>query len=38
MHMDIARSFDEALAMAMEREGQDARIAVIRDGLSVLVS
>ena len=37
MHMELARTFDEALARALEIEGPDARVAVIRDGLSVIV-
>ncbi len=37
MHMEIAKTFDEALARAFEIEGQDAKVTVIRDGLSVIV-
>lgn len=37
MHMELAKSFDEALARAFELQGQDAKVTVIRDGLSVIV-
>ena len=37
MHMEIAKTFDEALARAFEIEGPDAKVTVIRDGLSVIV-
>ncbi|MDY5601310.1 MAG: nickel-dependent lactate racemase [Schaalia hyovaginalis] len=37
MHMELATSFDEALARAFEIEGPEAKVAVIRDGLSVIV-
>ena len=37
MHMELATSFDEALEKAFAREGKDAKVAVIRDGLSVVV-
>lgn len=37
MHMELARSFEEALARAFEIEGPEAKVAVIRDGLSVIV-
>ena len=37
MHMEIAKTFDEALARAFEIEGADAKVTVIRDGLSVIV-
>ncbi|WP_159721315.1 nickel-dependent lactate racemase [Enterococcus sp. CSURQ0835] len=37
MHMELAKTFDEALARALEIEGQDAKVTVIRDGLSVIV-
>lgn len=37
MHMEIAKTFDEALARALEIEGPDAKVTVIRDGLSVIV-
>lgn len=37
MHMEIAKMFDEALERAFEREGLNAKVTVIRDGLSVIV-
>lgn len=37
MHMELAKTFDEALALALNYEGENAKIAVIRDGLSVIV-
>ena len=37
MHMELATSFEEALARAFEIEGPEAKVAVIRDGLSVIV-
>jgi len=37
MHMEHAKSFDEALRRAYELQGQDARVAVIPDGLAVVV-
>ncbi|MGK0551880.1 nickel-dependent lactate racemase [Enterococcus faecalis] len=37
MHMELAKTFDEALTRALEIEGQNATITVIRDGLSVIV-
>ena len=37
MHMEIAKTFDEALERAFEIEGPDAKVTVIRDGLSVIV-
>ncbi len=37
MHMELARSFDEALQKAYKYEGQHAKVAVIPDGLSVIV-
>ena len=37
MHMELATSFDEALEKAFAREGKDAKVTVIRDGLSVVV-
>jgi len=37
MHMEIAKTFDEALKRAFEREGLNAKVTVIRDGLSVIV-
>jgi nickel-dependent lactate racemase len=37
MHMEHARSFDEALRRAYELQGRTAKIAVIPDGLAVIV-
>lgn len=37
LHMQIAKTFDEALQMAFEMQGKDAKVTVIRDGLSVIV-
>ncbi|EME5837800.1 nickel-dependent lactate racemase [Enterococcus faecalis] len=37
MHMEIAKTFDEALERAFEREGLNAKVTVIRDGLAVIV-
>ncbi len=37
MHMELAKSFDEALAKAYSYEGNDAKVAVIPDGLAVIV-
>jgi nickel-dependent lactate racemase len=37
MHMDIAPTLDEALKRAYEREGKDAKVTVIPDGLAVVV-
>ncbi|EIR3947728.1 nickel-dependent lactate racemase [Enterococcus faecalis] len=37
MHMEIAKTFDEALERAFEREGLNAKVTVIRDGLSVIL-
>ncbi|QGU95643.1 nickel-dependent lactate racemase [Clostridium bovifaecis] len=37
MHMEHAYTFDEALKRALEIKGQDAKIAVIPDGVSVIV-
>lgn len=37
MHMDLATTFDEALQKAFEIEGSEAKVTVIRDGLSVIV-
>ena len=37
MHMEHAKSFDEALRRGYELEGRDANIAVIPDGLAVIV-
>lgn len=37
MHMTLATSLDQALEMAYRREGRDAKVAVIPDGLGVIV-
>src|SRR5271166_5987081 len=37
MHMEHATSFDEALQRAYELQGRNARVAVIPDGLAVIV-
>ena len=37
MHMEHARTFDQALQRAYELQGRDAKIAVIPDGLAVIV-
>jgi len=37
MHMELAKSFDEALQRAYQTQGKDARVAVIPNGLSVIV-
>jgi len=37
MHMELAKSMDEALERAYEIEGKDAKVTVIPDGLSVIV-
>jgi len=37
MHMELAKTFDEALQRAYERESRDAKVAVIPDGLAVIV-
>ncbi|MCO7124520.1 nickel-dependent lactate racemase [Sporolactobacillus shoreicorticis] len=37
MHMELAPSLDQALELAYAREGKDAQIAVIPDGLGVIV-
>lgn len=37
MHMELAKTFDEALQRAYERAGKDAKVAVIPDGLAVIV-
>lgn len=38
LHMDLAKSFDEALQKAFEIEGEKAQVTVIPDGLGVIVS
>ena len=37
MHMELAKTFDEALELAYKYEGKDAKITVIPDGLAVVV-
>lgn len=37
MHMELAKSLDEALKCAYELEGKNAKVVVIPDGLSVIV-
>lgn len=37
MHMEIAPTFEAALASAFASQGEDAKVTVIRDGLSVIV-
>ncbi len=37
MHMELAKSFDEALQKAYSYEGCDAKVAVVPDGLAVIV-
>ena len=37
MYMEHARTFDQALRRAYELQGQDAKVAVIPDGLAVVV-
>ena len=37
MHMELAKTFDEALQRAYAIEGKDAKIVVIPDGLSVII-
>jgi len=37
MHMELAKSFDEALQRAYQTQDKDARVAVIPNGLSVIV-
>jgi len=38
MHMEHAQSFDEAIRRAYELQGRSARVAVIPDGLAVIVT
>lgn len=38
MHMDLATSVDETLQKAFEIKGKDAKVAVIPDGLGVVVN
>ncbi|MCI1965401.1 MAG: nickel-dependent lactate racemase [Oscillospiraceae bacterium] len=37
LHMELAKTVDEALARAFELQGSNARVTVIPDGLSVIV-
>ena len=37
MHMEHAKTFDEAMRRAYEMEGKEAKVAVIPDGLAVIV-
>ena len=37
MHMELATSFEQALKRAYAIEGENAKITVIPDGLSVIV-
>lgn len=37
MHMEHASTFEEALKRAYEIKGKDAKVAVIPDGVSVIV-
>ncbi len=37
MHMDLAKTLDEALQKAYEIEGQNSKVTVIPDGLGVIV-
>lgn len=37
MHMELATNIDDAMKRAYEIEGKDAKVTVIRDGLSVIV-
>jgi nickel-dependent lactate racemase len=37
MHMELARTFDDALRRAYEIQGRDAKVTVIPDGLAVIV-
>jgi lactate racemase len=38
MHMDLAKTFDEALGRAFNIQGKDAKVTIIPDGLAVIVS
>jgi len=38
MHMELAKTFDEALRRAYDLEGKAARVTVIPDGLAVIVN
>ncbi|HZU25567.1 MAG TPA: nickel-dependent lactate racemase [Bryobacteraceae bacterium] len=37
MHMEHARTFDEAMVRAYQLQGDDAKVAVVPDGLAVIV-
>lgn len=37
LHMEVAKTIDEALKRAFELKGKDAKVAVIPDGLSVII-
>jgi lactate racemase len=37
MHLELARTFDEALSRAYQIRGRDAKVTVIPDGLAVIV-
>ncbi len=37
MHMEHAKTFDEALARAFELKGENATVSLIPDGVSVIV-
>ena len=37
MHMEHAKTFDEALKRAFEIKGKDATVSLIPDGVSVIV-
>jgi nickel-dependent lactate racemase len=37
MHMELAATFDQALELAYAREGKDAQVVVIPDGLGVII-
>ena len=37
MHMELAKTLDEAMEKAYAREGQAAKVTVIPDGLGVIV-
>lgn len=38
MHMTYAESLEEAIAMAREIKGEDAKIAFVPDGVSMIVN
>ncbi len=37
MHMEHAKTFDEALARAFELKGENATVSLIPDGVSVIL-